>query len=146
MPAAPQSKPAYIRDKWIAENLVFGTVCRVGRRYPKAAPRIAKLITSAAAERELIDRSDHIFSSPRRVRFVEMEYGIPFDAVPEAIGRIGSLVGSLPFPPLFPIEVRASAGDDIPLSTANGRASGWIAVHQYTGTPTSRTSRASRTS
>ena len=135
MPAAPQSKPAYIRDKWIAENLVFGTVCRVGRRYPKAAPRIAKLITSAAAERELIDRSDHIFSSPRRVRFVEMEYGIPFDAVPEAITRIGSLVGSLPFPPLFPIEVRASAGDDIPLSTANGRASGWIAVHQYTGTP-----------
>jgi len=135
MPAAPQSKPAYIRDKWIAENLAFGTVCRVGRRYPKAAPRIAKLITSAASERELIDRSDRIFSSPRRVRFVEMEYGIPFDAVPDAIGRIGALVASLPFPPLFPIEVRASAGDDIPLSTANGRASGWIAVHQYIGAP-----------
>ena len=134
-PAAPQSKPAYIRDKWIAENLAFGTVCRVGRRYPKAAPRIAKLITSAASERELIDRSDRIFSSPRRVRFVEMEYGIPFDAVPDAIGRIGALVASLPFPPLFPIEVRASAGDDIPLSTANGRASGWIAVHQYIGAP-----------
>ena len=135
MPAAPQSKAAYIRDKWIAENLAFGTVCRVGRRYPKAAPRIAKLITSAASERELIDRSDRIFSSPRRVRFVEMEYGIPFDAVPDAIGRIGALVASLPFPPLFPIEVRASAGDDIPLSTANGRASGWIAVHQYIGAP-----------
>jgi FAD-linked oxidoreductase len=135
MPAAPQSKPAYIRDKWIAENLAFGTVCRVGRRFPKAAPRIAKLITSAASERELIDRSDRIFSSPRRVRFVEMEYGIPFDAVPDAIGRIGALVASLPFPPLFPIEVRASAGDDIPLSTANGRASGWIAVHQYIGAP-----------
>ncbi len=135
VPAAPQSKPAYIRDKWIAENLAFGTVCRVGRRYPKAAPRIAKLITSAASERELIDRSDRIFSSPRRVRFVEMEYGIPFDAVPDAIGRIGALVASLPFPPLFPIEVRASAGDDIPLSTASGRASGWIAVHQYIGAP-----------
>ncbi len=134
-PAAPQSKPAYIRDKWIAENLAFGTVCRVGRRYPKAAPRIAKLITSAASERELIDRSDRIFSSPRHVRFVEMEYGIPFDAVPDAIGRIGALVSSLPFPPLFPIEVRASAGDDIALSTANGRASGWIAVHQYIGAP-----------
>ena len=134
-PPAPQSRAAYIRDKWIAENLAFGAVCRVGRRYPKAAPRIAKLITSAASERELIDRSDHVFSSPRHVRFVEMEYGIPFDAVPEAIGRIGSLVSSLPFPPLFPIEVRASAGDDIPLSTANGRASGWVAVHQYIGAP-----------
>jgi len=135
LPAAPQSKPAYIRDKWIAENLAFGTVCRVGRRYPKLAPRIAKLVTSAASERELIDRSDRIFASPRHVRFVEMEYGIPLDAVPEAIGRIGHLVASLPFPPMFPIEVRASAGDDIPLSTANGRQSGWIAVHQYIGAP-----------
>ncbi|MGA9279424.1 D-arabinono-1,4-lactone oxidase [Ilumatobacter sp.] len=134
-PAEPQSKMAYIRDKWIAENLAFGTVCRVGRRYPKAAPRIAKLITSAASERELIDRSDRIFSSPRHVRFVEMEYGIPLDAVPEAIERVGALVSSLPFPPLFPIEVRVSAADDIPLSTANGRPSGWIAVHQYIGTP-----------
>ena len=42
---------------------------------------------------------------------------------------------TLPFPPLFPIEVRASAADDIPLSTANGRASGWIAIHQYVGAP-----------
>ena len=64
-----------------------------------------------------------------------MEYGIPFDAVPDAIGRIDELVRTLPFPPLFPIEVRASAADDIPLSTANGRDSGWIAIHQYVGAP-----------
>ena len=134
-PAAPQSKVAYIRDKWIAENLAFGTVCRVGRRFPALAPKVAKLVTSAASERELIDRSDRIFCSPRKVRFVEMEYGIPFDAVPDAIGRINALVKSLPFPPMFPIEVRASAADDIPLSTANGRASGWIAIHQYIGAP-----------
>jgi FAD/FMN-containing dehydrogenase len=31
--------------------------------------------------------------------------------------------------------VRVSAADDIPLSTAFGRASGWIAVHQYRGVP-----------
>ena len=31
--------------------------------------------------------------------------------------------------------MRASAGDDIPLSTANGRDSGWIAIHQYIGAP-----------
>lgn len=134
-PARPQPRLSYIRDKWIAENLAFGAVCRVGRRYPKLAPKIAKAVTSAASERELIDRSDRIFSSVRRVRFVEMEYGIPFDRVPEALERVGRLVSSLPFPPLFPIEVRASAADDIPLSTGNGRASGWIAIHQYMGAP-----------
>ena len=31
-------------------------------------------------------------------------------------------------------EVRAR-GDDIPLSTAHGRDTGWIAVHQYVGMP-----------
>ena len=134
-PAEPPSTLAYVRDKWLAENLAFGAVCRVGRRFPKAAPKVAKLITSGASERELVDRSDRIFCSPRKVRFLEMEYGVPFDAVPDAIGRIARLVETLPFPPLFPIEVRASAGDDIALSTASGRASGWIAIHQYVGAP-----------
>jgi FAD-linked oxidoreductase len=134
-PARPQPRLSYIRDKWIGENLGFGAVCRVGRRFPSLAPKVAKLVTSAAAERELVDRSDRIFCSPRHVHFVEMEYGIPFDAVPDAIGRIAALASSLPFPPMFPIEVRSSAADDIPLSTANGRESGWIAVHQYIGTP-----------
>jgi FAD-linked oxidoreductase len=134
-PAAPQSKAAYIRDKWIGENLAFGTVCRVGRRFPKMAPKVAKLVMSAASERELVDRSDKVFASPRKVRFLEMEYGVPIDAVPDALGRIEALVKTLPVKPMFPIEVRCSAADDIPLSTANARASGWIAVHQYIGVP-----------
>lgn len=134
-PAAPQSRAGYIRDKWIGENLAFGTVCRVGRRFPKLAPRVAKLVMSAASERELVDRSDKIFCSPRRVHFLEMEYGAPFDAIPDALGRIDALIKTLPIKPMFPIEVRSSAADDIPLSTANGRASGWIAVHQYIGVP-----------
>ena len=134
-PARPQSKFGYVRDKWIGENLAFGTVCRVGRRFPSLAPKVSKLVMSAASERELVDRSDRVFCSPRHVRFVEMEYGIPFDAVPDAIGRIVELTSRLPFKPMFPIEVRASQGDDIPLSTAHGRDSGWIAVHQYVGVP-----------
>jgi L-gulono-1,4-lactone dehydrogenase len=96
---------------------------------------VAKLVMTAAAEREVVDRSDRVFCSPRHVHFVEMEYGIPFDAVPDALERISRLVASLPFPPMFPIEVRSSAADDIALSTAHGRPSGWIAVHQYVGAP-----------
>jgi len=134
-PARPQSTASYVRDKWIGENLAFGTVCRVGRRFPSLAPKVAKLVMSAASERDLVDRSDRVFSSPRHVRFLEMEYGVPLDAVPEALGRVVDLVSRLPFKPMFPIEVRASKGDDIPLSTANGRDSGWIAVHQYVGVP-----------
>jgi L-gulonolactone oxidase len=107
----------------------------VGRRFPALAPKVARLVMSAAAERDVIDRSDRVFCSPRHVHFVEMEYGVPFDAVPDAIGRILDLTSRLPYPPMFPIEVRSSKGDDIPLSTAHGRDSGWIAVHQYVGVP-----------
>jgi L-gulonolactone oxidase len=34
----------------------------------------------------------------------------------------------------FPVEVRFTAADDIPLSTAHGRTSCYIAVHMYQGT------------
>jgi L-gulonolactone oxidase len=134
-PARPQSRLAYVRDKYVAENAAFGLVCRVGRRFPSQAPRLARLVASAASERDLIDRSDRIFCSPRRVRFVEMEYGIPVEAIPQAVRRLRDLTADLSFPPLFPIEVRVSAADDIALSTGYGRANGWIAVHQYRGAP-----------
>jgi L-gulonolactone oxidase len=134
-PAAPPTRWAYTRDKLLAENLGFGAVCRVGRRFPTLAPRLARLVTSAASDRDLIDRSDRVFTSPRHVRFVEMEYGIPVEHLPDAVRRIGELAGNLPTPVLFPMEVRVSAPDDIPLSTGFGRTSGWVAVHQYRGMP-----------
>jgi L-gulono-1,4-lactone dehydrogenase len=132
---APQPRWAYVRDKWLGENVGFGMVCRVGRRFPTLTPRISRLVASAAAERDLVDRSDRVFCSPRRVRFVEMEYGIPVEHVPEAVRRVRDLTVGLPTPVQFPIEVRVSAADDIPLSTGFGRTSGWIAVHQYRGAP-----------
>jgi L-gulono-1,4-lactone dehydrogenase len=134
-PAQPPSRLAYVRDKYVAENAAFGLVCRVGRRFPSLAPRVAKLVAGVASERELIDRSDKVFASPRLVRFVEMEYGIPVEALPEALRRVRDLTTSLSYPTLFPIEVRVSAADDIPLSTGFGRTNGWIAVHQYRGAP-----------
>ena len=134
-PARPPSRLAYLRDKYVAENAAFGLVCRVGRRFPSLAPRVAKLVAGVASERELIDRSDKVFASPRLVRFVEMEYGIPIEALPDALRRVCELTTTLSYPTLFPIEVRVSAADDIALSTGFGRTNGWIAVHQYRGAP-----------
>ncbi len=134
-PARPPSKLAYARDKYLAENLAFGLVCRVGRRFPSLAPAIAKAVAGAAGERDLIDRSDRVFASPRHVRFVEMEYGVPVEHIPEAVDRVRHLTSRLSFPTLFPIEVRVSAADDIALSTGYGRENGWVAVHQYKGAP-----------
>ncbi len=133
-PAEPPPRSAYVREKILAENVAFGLVNRVGRRMPTLAPRVAKLVSAGVAERDFVDRSDKVFASPRMVKFYEMEYGLPVEALPEALGRVRDFMAGFAEPIMFPIEVRVSAADDIPLSTAEGRDSGWLAFHVYQGT------------
>jgi L-gulonolactone oxidase len=64
-----------------------------------------------------------------------MEYAIPRDALPEALNRVRRLFDEAGLRIPFPVEVRVTAPDDIPLSTAYGRDTGYIAVHVYRGTP-----------
>ncbi len=132
--ARPRSRGREWIDDVLLANVAFGAMCRVGRRIPSAIPRLSKLIPSTGRI-DYVDRSDRVFTSPRHVRFVEMEYAIPRAVVPEALGRVRRLVDELGTPISFPVEVRVAAGDDIPLSTASGRATGHIAVHVYRGTP-----------
>ena len=89
-PARPQSRAGYVRDKWIGENLGLAVICRVGRRFPRATPTVAKLVIGAAAERDVIDRSDKVFCTPRKVRFVEMEYGVPVEHLADGRARAAS--------------------------------------------------------
>ena len=44
-------------------------------------------------------------------------------------------VARLANPVMFPVEVRVAAADDIWLSTAYGRDSAYVAIHQYVGLP-----------
>ncbi len=134
-PRRPQQRLAEARDKLLYENVVFGLANRTVRRFPSLAPTVARMIGGAAGGRDFIDASHRVFVSRRLVRFYEMEYGVPVAAVPEAVCRIGALVRSLSTPVTFPVEVRVSAADDIPLSTAYGRDTGWFACHVYAGTP-----------
>jgi L-gulonolactone oxidase len=132
--ALPRPKVKAWVDDVLVTNVLFGAACRVGRWRPTLVPRLARMIPSTGRV-EYSDRSDRVFTSPRHVRFLEMEYAIPREAVPEALNRVRTLVDQLGIPLSFPVEVRVTAGDDIPLSTAHGRETGYIAVHVYKGTP-----------
>ncbi len=134
-PRRPQNRLAETRDKILYENVVFGLANRTVRRFPSLASAVAKRTTGAVVERDFVDASHRVFVSRRFVRFYEMEYAVPRAALPEAVRRVGALARSLPSPVTFPIEVRVSAADDIPLSTAYGRDTGWFACHVYKGTP-----------
>ncbi|MEU4565726.1 D-arabinono-1,4-lactone oxidase [Micromonospora sp. NPDC023956] len=124
----------WLDDEFLA-NTVFERACRLGRASPRLVPTISAVSARALTERRYTGRSDRIFCTPRRVRFVEMEYALPRAALGEALNALRRIVDGLPFPVLFPAEVRFAAPDDIWLSHGYGRESAYIAVHQYVGMP-----------
>jgi L-gulonolactone oxidase len=70
-----------------------------------------------------------VFVSRRRVRFLEMEYAVPRDEAPAILTELHRIATAGEFHASFPVEVRVAAADDIPLSTASGRDTAYIAVH-----------------
>ncbi len=139
LPADSAARPNGYRrpqlERQLLENTAFGLLCRAGRRVPRLVPRINTLSTGLLSPRTFTDRSDRVFVTPRRVRFVEMEYGLPREAVAEIVRALPGLVERLAAPVAFPVEVRFAAADDLWLSTASGRQSAYVAVHQFVGMP-----------
>jgi FAD-linked oxidoreductase len=133
-PVRPRPAWRAWRDDYLLSNYAFDLTCRVARRNPPLGRRVARLVPGTGRS-EYIDRSDRVFASPRVVRFYEMEYAIPRENLVEALNRVRDLVRRQGVQILFPVEVRAVAADDIPLSTAFGRETAYIAVHVYQGEP-----------
>jgi len=124
----------WLDDEFLS-NTVFGGVCRLGRALPSLVPTISKVSARALSARIYTARSDAVFCTSRRVRFTEMEYGLPRAAFPEAFAALRAIVDRLPFKIAFPVEVRFTGADDIWLSHGYGRDSAYIAIHQYVGMP-----------
>jgi len=91
--------------------------------------------TAALPARSCTDLSYRVFATPRRVRFAESEYAVPRESLGRVIAELRRAVPRLPDPVMFPVEVRVAAADDIWLSTAYGRESAYVAIHQYAGLP-----------
>ncbi|WP_333740784.1 D-arabinono-1,4-lactone oxidase [Streptomyces sp. IBSBF 2806] len=133
-PAEPVSRVAgWIEDEFLS-NGVFQAAQWVGRAAPGTIPAIARLSSKALSARTYTDIPYKVFTSPRRVRFVEMEYAVPREAVTETLRELRTMVGRSGLRISFPVEVRTAPADDITLSTASGRDSAYIAVHMVKGT------------
>lgn len=131
-----QPKPTPGWQRMVGENFENGglsLICQTGRRFPSVAPRLNRLMTNMMSSSTVQDRAYKVFAIQRKVRFTEMEYAIPRENGREALQRVIDLVRRRSLPIMFPIEVRFSAPDDSFLSTAYGRDTCYIAVHQYAG-------------
>ncbi|GAA1812621.1 D-arabinono-1,4-lactone oxidase [Luedemannella flava] len=122
-------------DDDLLANRVFAGACRLGRAVPAVIPTINAISARALSPREYTGVSHEVFVTSRRVRFVEMEYGIPRAALPEAFAGLRRVIDSLPYRITFPAEVRFTAADDIWLSHGYGRENAYVAIHQFVGMP-----------
>jgi L-gulonolactone oxidase len=134
-PARPVGRLQGWFDDEFLSNGVFQAANWVGRAVPATIPAIARISSKALSARTYTDIPYEVFTSPRRVRFVEMEYAVPREAVVETLRELKAMVDRSGLRISFPVEVRTAPADDITLSTASGRDSAYIAVHMFRGTP-----------
>ena len=132
-PPRPRGRLAAHLNDVVLENWALGGLSATGRRFPSAIPSLSRLAARLASGSRTIDRSDRVFANERRVRYTEMEYGVPREHGPEAARRVIEWVRSNRYPVFFPIEMRVAAGDDALLSPSHERDTAYIAVHQYRG-------------
>lgn len=118
-------------DDELVNNVLFGALCGVTHVVPALTPTVNRLSAAALAQREYAAPAHDVFVSPRRVRFNEMEYSVPLSDAAEVLGEVRRILDDPGLPVGFPLEVRATGADDVPLSTARGRDSCYIAVHRY---------------
>ncbi|MDF3147587.1 MULTISPECIES: D-arabinono-1,4-lactone oxidase [unclassified Streptomyces] len=127
----------WLEDEFLS-NGVFQAAQWVGRAAPATIPAIARISSKALSARTYTDIPYKVFTSPRRVRFVEMEYAVPREAVVETLRELKAMIERSGLRVSFPVEVRTAPADDITLSTASGRDSAYVAVHMVKGTPYQR--------
>ncbi|GAA2006404.1 D-arabinono-1,4-lactone oxidase [Microbacterium ulmi] len=135
LPAGAPRHPLSPVGKWIDDVVVGTAVHRLACSVATAAPATVKGINTLAArvwgDREFTDASHRVFASQRDVRFREMEYAVPAESVRAAFEAVRALIDERGWRISFPLEVRFAAADDLWMSTAHGRASGYVAVHRY---------------
>ena len=133
----PDAMPGWRRffEYEVMENAAFGALCRTGRAVPATIKPLNRLAAATLSKRTYSARSHEVFVTPRRVRFVESEYAVPRESLLDVLDELRAGDGGLADPVMFPVEVRVAAADDIWLSTAYGRESAYVAIHQYVGLP-----------
>ena len=129
-PPQPRSRAAVYAQEVMLENWVGQLFALAGRHLPSQVPRLARLAARGTGRSTKIDSSYRVFASERRIRFTEMEYGIPREHAAEAVRRVLAVASRPEYRVAYPIEVRFAAADRVLLSASHGRDTCYIAVHQ----------------
>ncbi|MFD2675162.1 D-arabinono-1,4-lactone oxidase [Gulosibacter bifidus] len=131
----PQSAFSRFVDEALVQTWGRQVSATIGTMVPGIVPKVNQFTSSLMARKKFTDDSHQVFAQPHKVRFNEMEYAVPFEDGPEVVREIRRLIERRDWRVSFPIEVRTTAADDIPLSPAFERESTYISVHRYVREP-----------
>lgn len=134
-PPSPRGRLYEIVNEDLVGNRLADLLLRATRARPALIPRFSRIASRVMGEGDYVDKSFRVFSSPRSIRFTEMEYALPRERGPQAVRQLLDLIEAERVAVPMPIECRVVAGDDALLSPTHERDSTYVAVHQYRGMP-----------
>jgi FAD-linked oxidoreductase len=118
-------------DDDFLSNTVFGLLTAGANRVPRVIPRMNQLSARVLGARTYSDVAHRVFTARRDVVFREMEYAVPREAGLDALREARRAVDASDLTISFPVEIRVAPADDVPLSTASGRDSFYLAFHTH---------------
>ncbi len=121
---------AWFDDEFL-QNTVFGVLTAGANRTPRVIPRMNRLSARLLSPRSYADVPHRVFVAQRRVVFREMEYAVPRAAGLDVLRECRAALDASHLRISFPVEIRVAPADDIPLSTASGRDSFYLAFHTH---------------
>jgi FAD/FMN-containing dehydrogenase len=121
---------SWLDDDFLS-NTFFGAVTAGVNRAPALIPRLNQVSARALSARTYSDVAHRVFTAPRHVVFREMEYAVPREAGLTALREARRAVEGSDWRISFPVEIRVAPADDIPLSTAAGRDTLYLAFHTH---------------
>ncbi len=121
-------------EELLSDTFTFaGVMAAAGRRIPRAVHEMTRPMAKARSRmlgnHTFTGLPFEVFPARHRIRFDGLEYGVPRQALLEVVAELVSALDRSDLLLPFPVQVRLAAGDDIPLSTASGRDTGYVAVY-----------------
>ena len=129
-PPVPRNRARVYAEEVVIENGIGQLFAAAMRRFPSRAPWLAGIASRNIGRSTKVDASYKVFASERRIKFTEMEYGLPREHAREMIERVLELAQRPELGVGWPIEVRFVAPDDTFLSPSHERDTCYVAVHQ----------------
>jgi L-gulono-1,4-lactone dehydrogenase len=129
--AKPLSRAQHMLDDRFLQNTVFGAATAVLNRVPAAIPGFNRVGARLLSNRTYSDVAHRVFIAERNVVFREMEYAVPREAGLDVLRECRRALDGSDLRISFPVEIRVARADDIPLSTASGRDSLYLAFHTH---------------